>query len=118
MSSDFSDRLIIGLEEVVILENGEEFRAKIDTGADSSSIDESIVKKLGDKKIVSHKIIRSALGTNRRPVVLLEIEFHGLKFKERFTVSNREHLKFKVLIGRDILKKEGFLIDPLMQGDE
>lgn len=104
--------MIIGLEENVVLENGKKYKAKIDTGADSSSIDLEIVAKLGDKKIVSHKIIRSALGWDRRPTVMLDIEFQGKKFREKFGVSDRRNLKYKILIGKDILKKEGFLIDP------
>ncbi len=67
---------------------------------------------MGDKKIVSHKFIRSALGRHKRPLVELEIVFQGIKFKEMFSISNRSNLKYKILIGKDILRKEGFLIDP------
>lgn len=105
-------RMIIGLVETITLEDGKKYKAKIDTGADSSSIDESVVFKLGPKEIVSHKIIRSALGKSRRPVVMLDIEFQGKKFREKITISDRRNLKYKILIGQDILKKEGFLIDP------
>jgi hypothetical protein len=105
-------RIMIGLVEPIVLENKKTYKAKIDTGADSSSIDETLVKSLGDKKVVSHKVVRSALGKHRRPTVYLEIEFQGKKFKEKFTISDRKDLKFKILIGKDILKKEGFLVDP------
>lgn len=103
---------MIGLVETVTLENGKKYKAKIDTGADSSSIDEALVFKLGSKEIVSHKIIKSALGRVRRPTVMIDLEFQGKKFHEKITISNRSNLKFKILIGQDILKKEGFLIDP------
>jgi len=106
------ERLIIGLEETVILENGKKYKVKIDTGADSSSIDQDLVKDFKDKTIVSHKIIRSALGKHRRPTMMINIEFQGKEFYEKFTISNRKNLKFKILIGKDILQKEGFLIDP------
>ncbi|MDA3855828.1 MAG: RimK/LysX family protein [Candidatus Woesearchaeota archaeon] len=105
------ERLVIGLVETVILE-GKKYKAKIDTGADSSSIDESIAFKLGSKEIVSHKIIRSALGRVRRPTVMIDIEFQGKIFHEKITIANRTNLKYKILIGQDILKREGFLIDP------
>ena len=105
------ERLIIGLVETVIL-NGKKYKVKIDTGADSSSIDESLVKDIEDKKIISHKIIRSALGKHRRPTMMVNIEFQGKQFYEKFTISNRKNLKYKILIGKDILQKEGFLIDP------
>jgi hypothetical protein len=106
------DRLIIGLIEKIILENGKEYLAKIDTGADSSSIDKKILEKLGEKKIISHKTVRSALGRHRRPTILLEIVFQDKKFIEKFSISDRQNLKYKILIGNDILKKEKFLIDP------
>lgn len=105
-------RLTIGLIETVVLEDGKKYKAKIDTGADSSSIDESIAFKLGNKEIVSHKIIRSALGRVRRPIIMVGIEFQKKKFYEKISIANRSNLKYKILIGQDILKKEGFLIDP------
>ena len=105
-------RLKIGLFEEVKFEGGIGYLAKIDTGADSSSIDLKIAERLS-KIVVSHKYVRSALGRDRRAVVILEIEFQKKKFLESFTVSDRSNLKYKVLIGKDILKKEGFLIDPL-----
>lgn len=106
------DRLVIGLIESVVLEDNNRYQAKIDTGADSSSIDKTLLESLGDKQVISHKYVRSALGRHKRPLVNLEIEFQGIKFKEKFSVSDRSNLKFKILIGKDILKKEGFLIDP------
>jgi len=107
------DRLIIGTEETIILEDGNKYRAKIDTGADSSSIDKKLLESFGDKEIIEHKYFRSALGRHKRPITRLEITFQGIKFTENFNISDRSNLKFKILIGKDILKKEGFLIDPL-----
>ena len=112
METKEEPRLILGLIELVTLENGRKYKAKIDSGADSSSIDISVLDKLGEKKTLSHKIIISALGRHRRPTKMIEIELQGKKFKEKFTVSDRSNLKYKILIGQDILKKEGFLIDP------
>lgn len=105
-------RIVIGLIEDVTFANGKTYKAKIDTGADSSSIDEKILTSLGDVKFSDKKSVRSALGKSVRKTVFLEVDFHGIKFNERFTVSDRSQLRYKVLIGKDILKKEGFLIDP------
>ena len=110
------ERLIIGLIENAILEDGKKHNVKIDTGADSSSIDGSLVKDVENREIVSHKIIRSALGKHRRPTMMITIEFQGKQFYEKFTISNRKNLKYKILIGKDILQKEGFLIDPIKGG--
>jgi len=106
-------RLTLGLIEEVTLEDGNKYLAKIDTGADSSSIDETIALRLGSKEVVSYKVIKSALGRVRRPTIEIGLELQKLKFKEKITIADRSHLKYKVLIGQDILKKEGFLIDPL-----
>ncbi len=105
-------RITIGLIEDITLENGTTYKAKIDTGADSSSIDEAILEKLGKKEFSKHKIVKSALGKHKRATVILDVEFKGKMFRERFSISDRTHLKYKILIGKDILKKEGFLIDP------
>lgn len=108
------DRLVIGFIEEVKLENGKTYLAKIDTGADSSSIDELLIEEIGEKEIVSHKIIRSALGRVRRPTMMINIEMKGIKFYEKFSISDRRNLKYKILIGKDILRKEGFLIDSIL----
>ncbi|MCH8520040.1 MAG: RimK/LysX family protein [Nanoarchaeota archaeon] len=113
-SSDISNRTIIGLIETITLENGKSYKAKIDTGADSSSIDINIAKQFDDKKILAHKYIRSALGRHRRPVISLGIEIKGKKCVDDFTISDRKNLSFKILIGKDILQKEEFMIDPLL----
>ena len=105
-------KIIIGLVETILLENKKKYKAKIDTGADSSSVDKSILEDLDRKRIVSHKIIKSALGTHKRPTIMIEFEFNGKKFKEKFSISDRTDLKYKILIGNNILKKENFLIDP------
>lgn len=108
-----SNKKIVGLIEEIVFENGKTYLAKIDTGADSSSIDEKVLEKLGgDKKVVSHKIIRSALGKHKRPTMFLEVEFKGQHFRQKFTVSDRSNLKYKVLIGKDILQKGNFVINP------
>jgi hypothetical protein len=111
-------RLTVALIEEVVLENGEVMYAKIDTGADSSSIDTEIAKQLGEKKIQSHKVIKSALGTHRRPTINVGIKLQNKDFYERFSLSDRSHLKYKVLIGKDILRKEGFLVDPILKSKE
>ena len=109
-----NQRITIGLIEEVTLENGKTYKAKIDTGADSSSIDSSIAQSLGDKKIISHKYIRSALGRDKRPIISIGIEIQGLSCEEDFTISNRNNLKYKILIGKDVLQKERFIVDPLL----
>ena len=83
-------KIIIGLVETILLENKKKYKAKIDTGADSSSVDKSILEDLDRKRIISHKIIKSALGTHKRPTIMIEFEFNGKKFKEYRGMASRE----------------------------
>jgi len=112
------ERITIGLIEEVILEDGKTYLAKIDTGADSSSVDKSVAESLGDKPIIAHKYIRSALGRDKRPIISVDISIRDLKCTEEFTISDRKNLKYKILIGKDIMRKERFLVDPLIGVDQ
>ncbi len=113
-----TQRLTLGLIEDITLENGLKLKAKVDTGADSSSIDKELAQVLGDKEIISHKIIRSALGRHRRPTIRVGLTLQDKHFDEKFTLADRSHLTYKVLIGKDILQKEGFLVDPCLEYEE
>ena len=56
--------------------------------------------------------MQSARLQQRRPVVWAKLEINGRTFKKvRFTIADRTHLKYKALIGNNILKR-GFLVDP------
>tara|TARA_B100000315_G_C14086756_1_gene367308 strand:- start:64 stop:399 length:336 start_codon:yes stop_codon:yes gene_type:complete len=108
-------KTIIGLVEKVILKGeniDREVNARIDTGAQLSSIDMKLATELKLGPITRTKKIRSANGSMVRPILEIEIKIDGQEIKEEFTLSNRENMSFPVLIGQNILKK-GFLIDPL-----
>lgn len=106
--------IIIGLvENIRILgrQRQKEISAKIDTGATKSSIDKRIVDDLSLGPIIKSKIVKSAHGTGIRPVIEAEIIIAGRHIKAEFTIADRIHMKYPVLIGQNILKI-GFLIDP------
>ncbi|MEE9525490.1 MAG: RimK/LysX family protein [Candidatus Woesearchaeota archaeon] len=109
------EKTMVGLTERVSIfgtEKKKRIRARIDTGADICSLDKKLAKKLDFGPIEKMKKIKSASGTKHRPVVRGKIEIKGRKFaKVRFTLADRGHLKYKALIGKNILKR-GFLIDP------
>ena len=107
-------RLVIGLVENIEFQNGKVYKAKIDTGADSSSVDRNVLAQLGENERGSHKFIKSSLGKAKRQTVYLDVVFHGMKLKERFSIADRSHLKYKVLVGKTLLRKKKLLIDPCL----
>ena len=102
------------LEKVTVYgPNGQKtVTARIDTGAARNSIDDKLAKKLGIKKVIKHKVVKSAHGVKKRPIVKADLKIANKKLKDMtFTLADRKHMKYDVLIGRNTLKK-GFLVDP------
>lgn len=88
-------------------------RAKIDTGAWRTSIDENLAEELGlvtPDNILWYRKVRSSFGRERRPVIDLVFWLKGRRIETNATLSNRSKLRNKVLIGRKALK--GFLVAP------
>lgn len=85
-----------------------EVRAKVDTGAFRSSIDEKLASDLGllvDENVIYYRHYRSALGkSKRRPVINLTFWLKGKRIKTVVSVANRDKLRTKFLIGRKDLK--------------
>jgi len=106
---------VVGLIESVTLidKKGKKrtLKAKMDTGATRSSIDVSLTKEMDFGPVLRKKLVKSAHGTTLRPVIGANIEFASEKFKTEFTVANRSHLRYKILIGVNMLE-HGFLINP------
>ncbi|MBU4501917.1 MAG: RimK/LysX family protein [Nanoarchaeota archaeon] len=103
-------KTVIGLIETVKI-NGKEVLARIDTGAEYSSIDESLAEELELGPVIREIKIRSASGKTRRPIIKTKLEIKGKILESEFNLANRKHMKYKILVGQDILK-DGFLIDP------
>ncbi|KII75935.1 RimK/LysX family protein [Vibrio renipiscarius] len=121
-------RLILGEKEWVYLPGLEQsFKARIDTGATTSSIsaidivpferdgNDWVKFKIEHDGVKSKEIalpverwvkIRqsSADGTQRRAVVQAWIEIGDMKEKTEFTLADRTHLTFPVLLGRSFFK--------------
>ena len=114
-----AERKVLGFAEPVILlgndEKEENVIARIDTGATSSSIDINLAKKLNIGPIIRSKIVKSASGIRKRPMVKAKVNLNGTLIEEEFTLADRSHLTYQMLIGQNILKKGKFLIDPLKE---
>ncbi len=90
---------------------GEEFLARVDTGAKKGSICKKLAEKLGIGPVIESVKVISSHGKSRRPVVEEEIEIAGKKIKGKFNLISRDHMKYPILIGRTILNGH-FLVDP------
>lgn len=108
-------KVIIGLtEEIGLISNDgsdKQVVAKIDTGATRSSIDIRLASKLNLGPVIKSRMVKSAHGNKLRPVIEAEITLAGKKIKSEFTLADRTHMKYAVLIGVHTLK-DIFLVDP------
>lgn len=102
-------KIIVGLVEPVFIK-GKMFMARIDTGAAKSSICQSVLDELKIKPSKKEIKVRSAHGTSVRPVVRTIVKIASKKIRASFSVIDRGHMKYEILIGRNILRK-GFLVD-------
>ena len=110
-----AEKTIIGASENVKIFHGKglikELKAKIDTGATKSSIDINLASTLKLGPITNTKVVKSASGVGLRPIIMVTIDIAGKKISEEFTLADRGNLKYPILIGLNILKKD-FLVDP------
>jgi hypothetical protein len=138
MKDDVHSSTIVGWREWVRLPGAGVpwIKAKLDTGARSSSLHAFQVEELrgdgGDRvrfrlqpwqesdedvtvvecPVHDRRSVRSSSGhTQERIVVLLDIELFGRTVKAETTLSSRDKMGFRMLIGREALR-HGFLVDP------
>ena len=110
----------IGLVESVIVSGKigkKTIEAKIDTGADKSSILGTIADEIGAVAIGEPYITRYPGGGERvRQLYDMEIRIRGFPFREKVVYDpDRANMDYQVLIGRDLLKRSHFLIDPQIE---
>jgi len=109
-------KLVIGLTEKVTLigptNKKKRVIARIDTGATKSSVDAKLAAELSLGPIIKTKLVKSASGSKLRPVIKAEIKLADKTIKSEFTIADRGHMKYRVLVGQNILKEAKLLIDP------
>ncbi len=110
------DKTVIGLDETVTMIGPKQelqVLARIDTGAVTSSIDKALADKLSLGPIIKYDEVKSASGAKQRPFIKARVKLKGRTFNFLFNIEDRSKMKYKALIGQNILKR-GFLIDPLL----
>ncbi len=109
-------KTVLGLtEKVVIFGNNnmkKEVTARIDTGATKSSVDMDIAGELELGPISRTRLVKSASGKKRRAIILVKVKLDDKILEDDFTIAERKHMTYPVLIGQNILKKGNILIDP------
>ncbi|MDB2565343.1 RimK/LysX family protein [bacterium] len=79
--------------------------ARLDTGATRSSIDEGFISLLRLEELINEDAIKvkSANGTQRRDTVILVLVEDDEEVELEVSITNREHMGYPVILGRDYL---------------
>ncbi len=131
------DKLIGSTVEVFIsnIPGMGSIQAKVDTGADISSIhaDEWNVDngqvtftntEISQNKITLPVLEQQAIKTSNgeveyRPVVSLNVKVNGVPMSDvMFNLNDRGSMTYSMLIGKNVLQRGGFLIDPKLDESE
>ena len=109
---------VIGLDELVTIKDNNhktvDVVARIDTGAEWSSIDKKLFEQLSFGPVSGQRVIKSASGSSKRHTVEVTVIIKGKSCTSLFTIADRSRLKYKLLIGQNILTM-GFIIDPSIE---
>lgn len=121
------------LERMTLTKHRLTFEAKLDSGADTSSLNAegieqtrksgramarfTLVDDTGRRAVVEAPVVRTArirragTGPVERPVVVLDVCIAGVSGKAEFTLTDRSGMSAQVLIGRRFMARR-ILIDP------
>jgi ribosomal protein S6--L-glutamate ligase len=116
-------------EDIIV--DGKEFDAKVDTGNSGYNSIHATDIEINDKnKTVTFKFngeekmtkpiaskIKLRTGSTKesdvRPTVLFDVEFNGKKYENvKFSLADRSHMRYKVLLGIRFLAQAGVQVDP------
>jgi len=92
----------------------ESVRAKVDTGADRTTVDKELAAKLKLDPTGSKVMVKAMGGSQllERPLVKAVVTIKGMTFKLTVGVADRSQMRYRMILGRDILRSGYFLIDP------
>ena len=111
------EKPVLGIFETVKIKTGKkkwiEVPCKIDTGARSTSIDQSLAMELGllvPANVLWTKKVKNSLGYEERTMIAITFRLKGKIINTRASLTNRTQLRRQFLIGRRDLKE--FVVDP------
>ncbi len=111
---EISGRKVIGINEPIEIIDfeGKHYPtlAKIDTGAYRTSICQELASRLGLKRIIDYKKVKSALGIEERPIVEFSFILDKKLVSTEAFLAKRSEMKYDIIVGRKDLKQ--YLIDP------
>jgi len=134
-----SDKKLIGNQEWCSFEslNIPAIKARIDSGAKTSSIQSSNIKRFKkgkelwvsfdvnpiqdnlsivircESKVIDVRVIKSSSGiTDKRYVIKEVVKIGEDTFEMELTLANRDGMDFRMLLGREAMEKR-FLVDPI-----
>jgi hypothetical protein len=110
-------RNVIGVIEPVTVRgrSGEvKVLAKIDTGASRTTVDTELAARVGLGPVLDTVRIRAPSSDfpETRALVDADIVIAGREFDVPAAITDRKDMRYHVIIGMDILRDAGFLVDP------
>lgn len=117
----------VGFRERIFIAGVGEVVAKFDTGNGATAcslhadhieeVDGYLHWRLGSQQhrhqVVGHSFAEVGHTVQRRPVVLLTVQFNGMEYRKvRFALVNRTKKSTPVLANRQFMRRAGLLVDP------
>jgi hypothetical protein len=89
--------------------------AKVDTGAFSTSVDESFFHSLNlNEEAIKRKMVRNVHGEDIRDVYEVDIIIKGVKITSHINIADRSDMRYKMILGRQDIEKLGALVNVKM----
>lgn len=113
-----NERPVVGRYEPVVLAGTEgttRVAAKVDTGSDRSTVDETVIEEIGSTQFNGNVKTRSGGTVQKREVVSVSATLETVEDSTRVVeadVDDRSHYTGDFLIGADLLEELGVLVDP------
>lgn len=110
-------RTAIGVVEEIVLRGSRgdiKVLAKIDTGAARTSLDTDLAARAGLGPVLDRVRIRAAAADEpeERDVVAAKVVIAGREFDVAVAITDRKDMRYHMIVGMDILRDSGFLVDP------